>query len=68
MHAGCRFPADRTRASEFHHLISGLIEMSHPDGGQVQLGASDAINFPLGWTGEWLVPEQVRKLYVITCG
>jgi uncharacterized cupin superfamily protein len=63
-----RFTADRTKASEFCHLISGRIEMTHADGRTVQLGAGDAINLPLGWTGEWRVLEQVRKLYVITRG
>ena len=63
-----RFTADRTKASEFCHLISGRIEMTHADGRKVQLGAGDAINLPLGWTGEWRVLEQVRKLYVITSG
>jgi hypothetical protein len=63
-----RFHADRTKASEFCHLISGRIEMIHADGRRVQLGAGDAINLPLGWTGEWRVLEQVRKLYVITRG
>jgi len=61
-----RFSADRTAASEFCHLISGRIEMTHADGRKVQLGAGDAINLPLGWKGEWVVLEQVRKLYVIT--
>jgi uncharacterized cupin superfamily protein len=63
-----RFTADRTKASEFCHLISGRIEMTHADGSKVRLGAGDAINLPLGWTGEWCVLEQVRKLYIITRG
>ena len=63
-----RFTADRTKSSEFCHLISGRIEMTHADGSKVQLGAGDAINLPLGWTGEWQVLEHVRKLYVITRG
>lgn len=63
-----RFTADRTKASEFCHLISGRIEMIHSDGSKVQLGAGDALNLPLGWTGEWRIIEHVRKLYVITRG
>lgn len=61
-----RFTADRSQSSEFCHLISGRIEMTHADGSKVQLGAGDAINLPLGWMGEWRVLEHVRKLYVIT--
>lgn len=60
------FTADRSQASEFCHLISGHVEMTRSDGRQVHLGPGDAINLPLGWTGEWRVLEQVRKLYVIT--
>jgi uncharacterized cupin superfamily protein len=63
-----RFTADRTKASEFCHLISGRIEMTHADGRKVQLGPGDAINLPLGWKGEWRVLEQVCKLYVMTRG
>jgi uncharacterized cupin superfamily protein len=63
-----RFTADRSKASEFCHLISGRIEMTHADGRKVQLGPGDAINLPLGWKGEWRVLEQVRKLYVMTRG
>lgn len=63
-----RFTADRSKASEFCHLISGRIEMTHADGSKVRLGPGDAINLPLGWPGEWRVLEQVRKLYIITQG
>ena len=63
-----RFTADRTKASEFCHFISGSVEMTHADGAKVLLGAGDAINLPLGWTGTWNVLTQVRKLYVITQG
>jgi len=61
-----RFTADRSKASEFCHLISGRIEMTHADGRKVLLGPGDAINLPLGWIGEWRVLERVRKIYVIT--
>lgn len=61
-----RFTADRSKASEFCHLISGRVEMTHADGRKVLLGPGDAINLPLGWIGEWRVLAQVRKLYVIT--
>ena len=61
-----RFTADRTATSEFCHLISGRIEMTHADGSKVELGPGDAINLPLGWIGEWRVIEHVRKLYVVT--
>lgn len=61
-----RFLADRSESSEFCHFISGAVEMTHVDGTKVRLGPGDAINLPLGWTGEWRVIEHVRKVYVIT--
>ena len=61
-----RFTADRTRSSEFCHFISGEVEMTHKDGTKQRLGPGDAVNLPLGWTGEWRVIARVRKLYVIT--
>ena len=61
-----KFTADRSGSSEFCHFISGVVEMTHPDGGVERLGAGDAIFLPLGWRGEWHVVEHVRKLYVIT--
>ena len=63
-----RFTADRSKASEFCHLISGRIGMTHADGSKVRLWRGDAINLPLGWTGQSRVLEQVRKRYVITQG
>ncbi len=39
-----RFTADRSKASEFCHLISGRIEMTHADGSKVRLWLGDAIN------------------------
>ena len=61
-----RFTADRTKSSEFCHFISGRVEMTHADGRKQQLGPGDAINLPVGWTGEWRVIQRVRKLYVIS--
>jgi uncharacterized protein len=61
-----RFTADRTVSAEFCHFIAGRVEMTHTDGRKQILGPGDAINLPLGWTGEWRVIETVRKLYVIT--
>jgi hypothetical protein len=63
-----RFTADRTRSAEFCHFISGRVEMTHADGRKQVLGPGDALDLPLGWTGEWRVIETVRKLYVITQG
>jgi hypothetical protein len=61
-----RFTADRSTSAEFCHFISGMVEMTHADGRKQRLGPGDAIDLPLGWTGEWRVIETVRKLYVMT--
>jgi uncharacterized cupin superfamily protein len=63
-----RFTANRSTSAEFCHFISGTVEMTHADGRKQSLGPGDAIDLPLGWTGEWRVIETVRKLYVITQG
>jgi uncharacterized cupin superfamily protein len=63
-----RFTADRRASSEFCHFIAGEVEMTHTDGRKQRLRAGDAVNLPLGWTGEWRVIQRVRKLYVITQG
>lgn len=59
-----RFHANRAASSEFCHFIAGVIEMTHADGTVVRLGPGDAINLPLGWTGEWRIIAHTRKLYV----
>ena len=59
-----RFRANRAASSEFCHFIAGVIEMTHADGTVVRLGPGDAINLPLGWTGEWRIIAHTRKLYV----
>jgi uncharacterized cupin superfamily protein len=59
-----RFRANRAKSSEFCHFIAGAIEMTHADGTVVRLGPGDAINMPLGWTGEWHVITHTRKLYI----
>lgn len=60
-----RFTADRTQSSETCHIISGRVEMRHPDGATEQLGPGDLLVLPLGWKGEWRILETTRKLYVI---
>lgn len=60
-----RFTADRRSNSEICHIISGRVEMHHTDGTVRHLGAGDCLILPQGWTGEWNILEQTRKLYIV---
>ena len=63
-----RFRADRSKSSEFCHILTGLVALSHGDGRIEHFGPGDAFNLPLGWKGEWQVIEHVRKVYVAVEG
>lgn len=63
-----RFTADRTKSAETCHIISGRVEMRHPDGTTELLGPGDLLVLPQGWVGEWRILEQTRKLYIIKTG
>lgn len=61
-----RFTADRTAAGEYCHVISGRATVSDADGGNPRdIGPGDLLILPQGWIGEWVIHEQVRKLFVI---
>ena len=61
------FTADRTAAGEYCHIISGRATVSGPDGeGETRdVGPGDLLVLPQGWTGEWVIHEHMRKLFVI---
>lgn len=60
-----RFSANREKASETCHLISGRITLRGEDGQTRDLAAGDMLVLPRGWRGEWTLHETVRKLYII---
>jgi uncharacterized cupin superfamily protein len=61
-----RFTADRTAGGEYCHIISGSATVTDADGGNARdIGVGDLLVLPQGWTGEWVVHEQLRKLFVI---
>ncbi len=61
-----RFTADRTKAGEYCHILSGRASVSDADGSNTrEVGPGDLLVLPQGWTGEWVIHEQVRKLFVI---
>lgn len=61
-----RFTADRTQAGEYCHVISGRASVSNADGSRTRdIGPDDLLVLPQGWTGEWVIHEHMRKLFVI---
>ena len=61
-----RFTADRTQGGEYCHIISGRATVTNADGsGARDIGPGDLLVLPQGWTGEWMIHEHMRKLYVI---
>ena len=62
-----RFSADRTKSSEICHILSGSATVEGKQGDdQRHISAGDMLVLPLGWEGEWIIHEQVRKTYVLT--
>lgn len=60
------FTADRTAAGEYCHILSGRASVSNSDGsGTRDIGPGDLLVLPQGWTGEWVIHEHMRKLFVI---
>lgn len=61
------FTADRTSAGEYCHVLSGRATVSNSDGSKSrEIGAGDLLVLPQGWTGEWVIHEHMRKLYIIS--
>lgn len=60
------FTADRTKAGEYCHILSGRASVTNGDGsGTKDIGPGDLLVLPQGWTGEWVIHEHIRKLFVI---
>ncbi|MGI3164990.1 cupin domain-containing protein [Pseudooceanicola sp. 200-1SW] len=61
------FTADRTAAGEYCHILSGRASVTNADGsGTREIGPDDLLVLPQGWTGEWVIHEHMRKLFIIT--
>lgn len=62
-----RFTANRTAAGEYCHIISGRATVTNSDGsGSRDIGPGDLLILPQGWTGEWVIHEHMRKLFLIS--
>jgi uncharacterized cupin superfamily protein len=61
-----RFTADRTAAGEYCHILSGRATITNADGScSRDIGSGDLLVLPQGWTGEWVIHDHLRKLFVI---
>ncbi|SNR72852.1 cupin domain-containing protein [Puniceibacterium sediminis] len=61
-----RFTADRTASGEYCHILSGRASVSNSDGsGTRDIGPGDLLVLPQGWTGEWVIHEHIRKLFIM---
>ena len=60
------FTADRRTAVEYCHIRSGRDSVTNADGkGTRDVGPGELLVLPQGWTGEWVIHEQMRKLFII---
>jgi uncharacterized cupin superfamily protein len=62
-----RFTADRSTTAEYCHIILGSATVTNlSDGNSRDIKAGDLLVLPLGWTGEWVIHEHMRKLYFLS--
>ncbi len=51
--------------NEFVHVLSGSMTITPTGGEPFEAGPGSTFVVPVGWTGDWLIHETVRKLYVL---
>jgi uncharacterized protein len=62
---GGRFHADFRAYGESFRVVAGEVRCTPDDGGEpFTLRTGDWMTFPRGWTGEWVMPSALRKVYV----
>ena len=62
---GGRFHADFAAYGECIRILSGEVQCTPDDGGEpFTLRSGDWMTFPRGWTGEWVMPAPMRKVYI----
>jgi len=59
------FAATRSGYSEVAHIISGRCTLTAEAGEVSEHGPGDLVVTNEGWTGQWVVHETVRKLFII---
>lgn len=60
------FTADRSASAEYCHILSGSATVSNVDGELSRtIKAGDLLVLPIGWIGEWVIHDHMRKLYLL---
>ncbi|MGH3156774.1 MAG: cupin domain-containing protein [Streptosporangiaceae bacterium] len=52
-------------SNEFIYVLYGRMTVIPDDGEPTEIGPGDTMVFPKGWSGNWQIHENVRKLYVL---
>ena len=61
-----KFTANRSEMAELCHVMSGSATVTNLDGsGSMKITAGDLLVLPIGWRGEWVIYEHMRKTYVL---
>ena len=64
-----RFTADRSKAAEICHILSGTASVVNADGGgKRDIGAGDMLILPIGWTGSrccWLHFSRANRFFLL---
>lgn len=60
-----RFHADFGGYGELMTAISGEVECIGDDGSHFTLRTGISMTFPRGWTGEWIMPRPLRKVFAL---
>ncbi|WP_306215512.1 cupin domain-containing protein [Actinoplanes sp. RD1] len=50
---------------EIIHVLAGRMVVTEDGGEPVEVTAGTTAYFPIGWRGEWVVTERLRKVYVV---
>ena len=59
-----RFQPNFGAAGELIRVVAGEVACTGDDGGRFTLRPGDWMTIPRGWTGEWVMPSPLRKIYV----
>jgi uncharacterized cupin superfamily protein len=59
-----RFHARFHGNGELIRIVAGEVDCTGDDGSRFSLRPGDWMTIPRGWTGEWVMPSPLRKVYV----
>lgn len=59
------FTARRENDHEICFILSGSGELRSDRGVSLKIAAGDVVVLPMGWSGTWVVTEEIRKCFVM---